>query len=168
MPTEKELSQIKQLLDTAEDNIRSARALIFSRELAAKSEKIGISEESEEANVIEGIFDGEKMVGSNLKHYFVPANYASKSKLVSGDTLKLTVFEDGSFVFKQIGPVKRKKLIGDLIDLGDNKFVIKSGNVKYRVLPASITYFKVKNGDKLSILVPEEATSEWAAVENVL
>ena len=57
--------------------------------------------------IIEGQFDGQNMIGPDGKVYPVPANYASKSKLVEGDTLKLTIAQDGSFIYKQIGPVER-------------------------------------------------------------
>ncbi|MFA6963600.1 MAG: hypothetical protein WC227_02700 [Patescibacteria group bacterium] len=167
MPTEKDLSNIKQLLDSAENNIRLARSLMFSREVLVKSERSEASNEESES-VVEGIFDGERMVTSSGKTYSVPANYASKSKLVTGDTLKLTIPEDGSFIFKQIGPVERKKLVGLLEDMGDNVYTVTAGGTKYRVLAASITYFKAKIGDRVSILVPEDSASEWAAVENII
>ena len=41
--------------------------------------------------VIEGVFDGENMIGPDGKQYSVPANYASKSKLVEGDILKMKI-----------------------------------------------------------------------------
>jgi hypothetical protein len=87
---------------------------------------------------------------------------------VAGDILKLTILDDGSYLFKQIGPVARKKLTGILKELSDGKFVVESGAVEYRVLPASVTYFKIKAEDKLTILVPEAEESVWAAVENII
>jgi len=165
MPNKKELILIKQLLDTAESNIRQAKSLFFSSELAVISDQL-LSQN--EGQIVEGIFDGEKMLGQNDKTYSVPANYASKSKLVAGDTLKLTILEDGSFVFKQIGPIKRKKLIGILEDIGDNRYIVTAGQSKFKVLPASVSYFKAKDGDSLTILVPEDLPSDWAAVENLL
>ena len=54
------------------------------------------------------------MVGSDGKNYPVPANYASKSKLVQGDILKLTIADDGAFLYKQIGPIPRKQVVGKL------------------------------------------------------
>ena len=42
------------------------------------------------------------MIGPKDKIFPVPANYASKSKLVEGDRLKLTILPNGSFVYKQI------------------------------------------------------------------
>ncbi|MEJ0073033.1 MAG: hypothetical protein WDN27_03050 [Candidatus Saccharibacteria bacterium] len=44
----------------------------------------------------------------------MPANYASKSKLVQGDILKLTIADDGAFLYKQIGPIARKQVVGAL------------------------------------------------------
>ena len=49
------------------------------------------------------------------KRYPIPANYASKSKLVQGDRLKLIILESGTFIFKQIELVLRKLLTGKLI-----------------------------------------------------
>ncbi|MDB5164731.1 MAG: hypothetical protein JWL89_357, partial [Candidatus Saccharibacteria bacterium] len=40
---------------------------------------------------------------------------------------------------------------------------------KLRVLLASVTYFKAKPGDQVSVNVPEDdATTEWAALEAAL
>lgn len=166
MPTDNELTTIKQMLDLAESNIRQAKNLLFSRELAYKVDDLGA--EGSDNMITEGVFDGEGMIGPDKKHYEIPANYASKSKLVAGDILKLTILDDGSFLYKQICPVKRKKKIGILEELPDGKFFVNVSNNQYRVLPASISYFKAKSGDQLTILVPEDQPSEWAAVENLI
>lgn len=164
MLDEKEIKNIKNLLDAAENNLRQAKALLFSNEFANEASETG--KVYEDGRVVEGIFDGEEMVGPNKKKYPVPANYASKSKLVPGDQLKLTIAQDGSFLFKQIGPVQRKKIIGVLEDLGDGKYAVVCENTRYRVLPASVTYFKAQTGDNVTILIPENGSSEWAAMEN--
>jgi hypothetical protein len=40
---------------------------------------------------------------------------------------------------------------------------------KYRVLLASVTYFKAKPGDQVSVNVPEDdSQAEWAALEAAL
>lgn len=165
MPAEDQLDQVKQMLDLAENNIRQARALLFSKEIEKKASQLKVESEGK---VVEGIFDGERMVGPNNKRYDVPANYASKSKLVAGDQLKLTVLDDGTFLYKQIGPIDRKKMIGQLEELSPKNFIAQCGEKQYRVLPASITYFKAEHGDQISILVPKEGASEWAAVENLI
>ncbi len=165
MATERELEAIKQLLDTAENNLRQAKSILFSSELSNKAKDLS---GSNDGRIVEGVFDGETMIDSENKKYPVPANYASKSKLIPGDILKLTISEDGSFVFKQIGPIKRKKILGDLEEVTEGKYVVNSEGKKYRVILASVTYYKAKAGDKLTIIVPEKGESEWAAVENVL
>jgi hypothetical protein len=118
--------------------------------------------------VIEGVFDGQNMVGSDGKTYPVPANYASKSKLVQGDILKLTIADDGAFLYKQIGPIPRKQVVGQLKLEGGHYFV-SVGTKDYRVLLASVTYFKAKPGDQVSVNVPEDdSAAEWAALEAAL
>lgn len=122
-----------------------------------------------QGKVIEGVFDGENMLGADGKQYTVPSNYASKSKLVEGDILKLTITDDGSFVFKQIGPIERLRVIGSLVqdELTGDYIVVGEGK-KWNVLLASVTFFRAEPGDDLVILVPKNAPSRWAAVENVI
>lgn len=165
MPEEKDLQEIKHLLDSAENNIRQAKTILFGSLISKKATALS---ESDDNTIVEGVFDGENMIGSDKETYPVPANYASKSKLIPGDVLKLTILPDGSFLFKQIGPIKRKKIVGELEEVSEGKFVINAENKQYRVLLASVTYFKAKDKDKLTIIVPEENESEWAAVENIL
>jgi hypothetical protein len=87
---------------------------------------------------------------------------------VEGDMLKLTITEEGSFVYKQIGPVERKRLIGIVSqdDLG-NYVVIADGKA-YRVLLASVTYFKAEPGDEVTVVVPRDSESVWGAIENLV
>ena len=171
------LALIKEMLDSAESNLRSAKQMVNElvgsngkSSYAKKAEILSGTDSDDDVEgekVIEGVFDGEKMTDSNEKTFPVPANYASKSKLVPGDVLKLTVSEDGSFVYKQIGPVERKKIMGTLTyEDGDYK-VITSGKA-YKVLLASVTYHKAEIGDQITLIVPESEDSDWGAIENVL
>ncbi|MEK7105358.1 MAG: hypothetical protein AAB865_01605, partial [Patescibacteria group bacterium] len=91
---------------------------------------------------IEGVFDGTNMVGSDGNVYNVPPNYASKSRLVEGDLMKLTIKKDGSFVFKQIGPIERKRVVGKLsedVETGD--YLCSSADGQWRLIRASVTYY---------------------------
>lgn len=119
--------------------------------------------------VLEGVFDGENMVGSDGNQYAVPQNYASKSKLVEGDALKLTITDHGSFIYKQIGPVERTRLVGYLKrDEGTGWQCASKDSRRWRVLPASVTYFKGNSGDEVVLIVPRDYRSTWAAVENII
>lgn len=126
--------------------------------------------ESSTQRVMEGVFDGQKMIASDGSVYEIPSNYASKSKLVEGDLLKLTVRRDGGFLFKQIGPIERKREKGTLaLDTVSGEYVVVGeGGEQWRVLRASVTYFKGEPGDEVVLLVPKSAPSAWAAVENVI
>jgi len=119
--------------------------------------------------VVEGVFDGMGMVGGDGKSYLVPPNYASKSKLVEGDMLKLTIGARGNFIYKQIGPIERQRIIGTLAyDQETGQYLVVAGGRSWKVLKASITYFKADAGDEAVILAPKNAPSKWAAVENVI
>ena len=164
---EKQIKRLKALIQEAETSRAAATELLIS--LVGDDEKISpIAHEDALGKIIEGVFDGQNMVGSDGKTYPVPANYASKSKLVQGDILKLTIAEDGAFLYKQIGPIPRKQVVGTLILESGHYFVDVKGR-KLRVLLASVTYFKAKPGDQVSVNVPEDdATVEWAALEAAL
>ncbi|OGB74568.1 hypothetical protein A2V68_03125 [candidate division Kazan bacterium RBG_13_50_9] len=170
MSKDKRLEKVRALIETASANISTAKQLLtdmlgtVSSSLDYQSKAQGLPSSGK---VIEGVFEGQYMMDKDGKKYPVPANYASKSKLVAGDVLKLTIMEDGSFIYKQIGPVARKKVIGTLIE-EDGEYRIVAGGKSYRALMASVTYFKAKPGDELTVLIPEEAESEWAAIESAV
>lgn len=164
---EKQIKRLKSLIQEAETSVAAAKELLMSLvgEDPVVSAAIG---EEPLGKIIEGVFDGQTMVGSDGKNYPVPANYASKSKLVQGDILKLTIADDGSFLYKQIGPVPRKQVVG-MLKLENGHYFVDVNGKQYRVLLASVTYFKAKPGDQVSVNVPEDDThAEWAALEAAL
>lgn len=164
---EKQVKRLKALLNEAETNLAAARELLTS--LVGDDPVVAQTNREEVAGkVIEGVFDGQNMLGPDGKTYPVPANYASKSKLVQGDILKLTIADDGGFIYKQIGPVPRKQVIGTLLQHDGGYFVDVAGK-EYRILLASVTYFKGQIGDQVSVVLPEDDTDvEWAALEAAL
>ena len=118
---------------------------------------------------IEGVFDGEKMVGQDGVLYDVPANYASKSKLIEGDIMKLTISPDGDYIYKQIFPVERKRVVGALgVDQESGYYYVMNDDKAYKVIPASVSFFQGKVGDEVILLVPKDGTSAWAAIENIV
>jgi len=133
-----------------------------------KAKQLDIEDFStEEEQIVEGIFDGQNMVGPDGSQYPVPTNYASKSKLVQGDKLKLTIKPNGAFIYKQIELIPRKLLIGHLI-LDGSQYKILCDDKTYSVLYASVTFFRAHVGDRMTIIVPENEEGDWAAIENVL
>jgi len=137
--------------------------------VTAKRDAERFSAQSSGAKIIEGVFDGVAMIGSDAKSYFVPPNYASKSRLVEGDVLKLSIRSDGTYIFKQIGQVERRRAIGRAaLDSSTGTYVVICGQMTYKVLPASMTFFKAEPGDEIVVLVPKSRDSVWAAVENVV
>ena len=157
---EKQVKRLKALLSEAETNLAAARELLTS--LVGEDPALDQSQREEVAGkVIEGVFDGQNMLGPDGKTYPVPANYASKSKLVQGDILKLTIADDGGFIYKQI-------VIGTILQHDGGYFVEVAGK-EYRILLASVTYFKGQIGDQVSVMLPEDDTDvEWAALEAAL
>lgn len=163
---DKQIKRLRSLIREAETNLAAANELLIS--LVGDDDKIApIAREDTLGKIIEGVFDGQNMVGSDSKTYPVPANYASKSKLVQGDILKLTIADDGAFLYKQIGPVPRKQVVGSL-NLENGHYLVNVGKKNYRVLLASVTYFKAKPGDQVSVNIPEDDNAEWAALEAAL
>ncbi len=121
------------------------------------------------ASVLEGVFDGQNMVGQDGKEYHVPPNYASKSKLVEGDILKLSIDTQGNFVYKQIGPIERQRIVTTLDYDGLKKqYYAVQDDCRWKLLTASVTYYKGETGDEVVILVPRDSVTHWAAVENIL
>src|SRR5581483_10533262 len=145
---DKQIKRLRALIQEAETNLAAASELLTS--LVGDDATVApVAKEDNLGKVVEGVFDGQNMVGSDAKTYPVPANYASKSKLVQGDILKLTIGDDGAFLYKQIGPIPRKQVVGAL-ELRDGHYFVKVADKSYRVLLASVTYFKAKPGDQVS------------------
>ncbi len=166
---EKQVKRLKSLIQEAETNLAAAKELLISiigddgTSITPRS-----SQEDVSGKVIEGVFDGQIMLGPDGKNYPVPANYASKSKLVEGDIMKLTIVDDGGFVYKQIGPVERKQIIGTLVQ-HDGAYYVEANGKEYRILLASVTYFHISIGGQVTIIVPQDnPDATWAAVEAAL
>lgn len=174
--TEDTLFQIQQALANASGQLAMAQQLMsgltgeaVAPHLKQRTQQVNQADVEAGNQIVEGVFNGQNMVGPDGKIYTIPANYVSKSKLVEGDLLKLTILPDGSFMYKQIGPIERSRLVGTLVlspDTGD--YTVAVGQKHYRVIKASITYYKGMPGDEVVILTPQDAESSWAAVENVI
>jgi len=163
---EKQVKRLTSLIQEAETNLAAAKELLVS--IIGEDGTVVTPKSSTEdvtGKVVEGVFDGQVMIGPDGKNYPVPANYASKSKLLEGDVLKLTIADDGSFIYKQIGPIERKQVIGTLTQ-HDGAYYVEANGKEYRILLASVTFFRLHEGDQVTIIVPEDnSDAQWAAVE---
>ncbi len=167
------LLHVQELLESAQSSLKTASALL--RELT------GVSDTGRErmatrasrmagpvsGRVVEGAFDGQNMVDSGGQTYPVPANYASKSKLVEGDGMKLTITEEGKFIYKQIAPIERRIVRGVLIQ-EDGQYKVLAEGKAFRVLLASVTFYRAEVGDQVTILLPTDGPANWGAIEAVI
>jgi len=174
MQTEDPIQKALRLVENAEAALKAARILLkeqtdsqYASVLKKPEKRESIAYEQGETQIIEGHFDGQNMVGPADKVYPVPANYASKSKMVEGDRLKLTIMPNGSFVYKQIAPFERDTLKGTLLK-EDGQFTVAANGRNYKVLLASITYYKGNVGDEVTLVVPKGGNCEWGAIEAII
>jgi hypothetical protein len=167
---------IQELLDSAQASLKTANAMI--RELTGVADpsrerhmssapRTAMASGPVSGRVIEGIFDGQNMMDSTGQSYPVPANYASKSKLVEGDGMKLTITDEGKFIYKQISPIERRLAKGLLIQ-EDGQYKVLSEGKALRVLLASVTFYRAEVGDQVTVLLPEVGEAQWAAIEAVI
>ncbi|MCD4705335.1 hypothetical protein K8R66_04655 [bacterium] len=173
------LDELKEIIAHIELEINKAKSIFNELGISVseadtsnhdiKARSVGSEKINGDSKIIEGVFDGQQMIGPDGKKYSIPANYCSKSKLVEGDILKLTIKIDGTFVYKQIGPIERKRVKGKLVqDSISGDFKVISNEREYKTLKASVTYFQGESGDDVIILVPQDGESIWAAVENIV
>jgi len=174
--TKKKIAAIRDFIETAEKSIKNAKKLL--REVL-EEENLDLSSEvnldtgwlnkysSGDSKIIEGVFTGEEMLGADKHTYPVPVNYASKSKLVQGDKLKLTIEGNGRMLYKQIAPIERETKVW-LLTSDNGKFQVIADWVAYNVLTAAVTHFKGEIGDSITIVLPKGKEANFAAIETVI
>ncbi|MEK7217917.1 MAG: hypothetical protein AAB728_00455 [Patescibacteria group bacterium] len=169
------LVHVQELIDSAMSSLKTAHAMLremtgvvdSSRERHMMRANAISSAGPVSGRVVEGVFDGQNMVDANGQTYPVPANYASKSKLVESDGMKLTITDEGKFIYKQIAPVPRRTALGVLIQ-EDGQYKVLAEGKAFRVLLASVTFYRAEVGDQVTILLPQGVDAKWGAVEAVI
>lgn len=166
------LHALQELLYNAEKSLSLAKNLLTTlvpnhKKAAQKSWQTWHTYHDGNNQIVEGIFNWRDMVGSDGKTYPVPANYASKSKILEWSQLKATIKSDGSLQYKIIKEVPYITSTGTLIR-DEDKFVVISHGTLYQILPAAVTYVQARVGDRLSIRVPQDSESHFAAIEAVV
>ncbi|NCO05030.1 MAG: hypothetical protein GW939_02685 [Candidatus Magasanikbacteria bacterium] len=167
-----DIDKMKSMIFSMKDQLNALLRLLDGERVTLAimglHEKTQVLETGE--TVIEGVFNGIAMIGEDGHEYNVPENYASKSKMVEGDLLKLTITNKGSHIYKQIGPIDRKRVIGELVKdtASVDHWVVLAEGRTYKVIGASVTYYKGNAGDEVVLLVPRSGMSEWGAVDHVI
>ena len=172
---QKKIIAIKDLIESAEKSIRNAKKLLGevlkenNIELGDISlDTSGLSDyRSEDNKIIEWVFSWEEMLGADGHRYPVASNYASKSKLVQWDKLKLTIDPSGKMLYKQIQPIERETKVG-LIVKENGKFQVVAEGKSYNLLTAAVTHFKWEIGDSITIILPAGKEATFAAIEAVI
>jgi len=163
-------SQLKTIIYKMKDQMDSMLRVIEGKEVQLKKLDYPMADILPTGEkIIEGVFNGEQMVDGDGKEHKVSANYASKSKMVEGDLLKLIITNNGKFIYKQIAPIARKRITGELVaDPSGNQWIVMAEGKPYKILTASVSFYKGKSGDDVSILVAEDGMSSWGAVDNII
>lgn len=173
MTNNEQIAKAMHLLESAQASINSAKALLqgnstsFHSPSPILSDPSATSYDQGDQQIVEGTFDGQNMIGPNEKIFPVAPNYASKSKLIEGDRLKLTIMPNGSFLYKQIAPMEREFIKG-MLTQEDGHYKVLTDDQTYRVLLASVTYYKGQVGDEVTIVVPKGGQTIWAAIEAII
>lgn len=172
---QKKIIAVRDLLDAAQKSITSARKILATmtnpdgakRELEYLNASNLNSYKSGSEKIVEGVFTGESMLGSDGNTYPVPQNYASKSHLVQGSKLKAIISEDGKIVYKIIEEMPYETKVG-LIAANRDKFQVIADGKAYNLLMASVTYLKAGIGDTVSLRVPKGKEATYAALEALI
>ncbi|MBN1162711.1 hypothetical protein JXA34_03130 [Patescibacteria group bacterium] len=108
---------------------------------------------SEEPGIV-GTFNGVEMVTDEGEAFDVPNNYAAKTKLVYGDTLKMVQKGDQKS-FKHIKKVNRKKVEG-IVSKKEGNWYVLTEHGSHRIVDEVVDYNKIKLNDKVFVLLPEK------------
>lgn len=176
MSNKKTIIAIRDFIVSAEKSIKNAKKLlkdVLEENNLKLEDEINLntawlqSYKSENAKIIEWVFTGEEMLGSDGNTYPVPVNYSSKSKMVQWDKLKLTIEESGKMLYKQIAPIDRETKTGLLTKEKDKYQVVSEGKT-YNVLTAAVTHFKWEIWDTTTIIVPKWKEATFAAIDIII
>ena len=157
---------IRQALSASESSIRLARTLLNELERDTSPRSGSSNQVSKNMPGVIGVYDGHNMVTESGETFEVPENYASKSILVVGDTLKL-VDDKGEKRFRQIEHVKRHKTTG-ILTKKEGKWAVVTSEGSYKILAASVDHFGGLVGDEALVQLPAKNLQvPFAAVEKI-
>ncbi|MEX1061626.1 MAG: hypothetical protein WEC39_00750 [Patescibacteria group bacterium] len=100
-----------------------------------------------------GKYDGRFMVTEAGKKYPVPDNYAAKTQLIYGDTLKMVEGPLG----RQFKLLEKLTRVEEEAQLGqkDGMFVALGKTASYELLQGAVRYWGGQEGDKIKVFLPD-------------
>lgn len=172
---QKKILAIKDFIESAEKSVKNAKKLLLE---VLKENWVELNDivldtswltdyKSDDNKIIEWVFTWEEMLWADWFKYPVPANYASKSKLVQWDKLKLTIDPIWKMLYKQISPIEREHKVW-LIVKENWKYQVVSEWKTYSLLTAAVTHFKWEIWDSITIILPSWKEATFAAIEAVI
>ncbi|MBU0660747.1 hypothetical protein KKG22_01040 [Patescibacteria group bacterium] len=162
-------TELKKMIYHMQEQLNTMLSLIESGIPLPTAVKPILNNTEDDSNAIEGVFNGEAMIGEDGNTYTIPPNYASKSKLIEGDLLKVTVDPTGRYIFKQIMKTARKLVKGSLIKGNDeHKWQVLVDGRIYKVLTAAVTFHKGIEGAEVTLIIPENGESDWGSIERII
>jgi len=173
MNEEQKIKALRDLIMTAQSSIGSAKKILDS--LAWDNLTWWDSYDTtwlmeyttDEWLVIEWVFTGESMLGTDGNTYPIPQNYASKSLLVQWSKLKAIIDAQWKIKYKIISEIPYVTLLWIVTKNGE-KYQIATENKSYNVLVAAITFHKCDIGDTVSIRIPEWKDATYAVIEAII
>ncbi len=173
MLQDKQIKALRDLIQSAENSIRSAKKILDTLLGDTPQEDFDIdntllnSYQSWDTKIVEWIFTGDSMLGPDGAVYPVPQNYSSKSLLVQWSRLKATIENNGGIKYKIIEEIPFETSIGIVTKNGD-KYEITTDTKTYKVLMAAITFHKCNIGDTVSIRTPKWKDATYAVIESII
>jgi hypothetical protein len=173
MLQDKQIKSLRDLIQSAESSIRSARKILDS--LSGETPRNDFDTSGIELNsyqqwsdkIVEWVFTGDSMLGPDGSVYPVPQNYSSKSLLVQGSRLKATIDANWTIKYKIIEEIPFETNTGIVTKNGD-KYEITTDKKIYKVLMAAITFHKCEVGDTVSIRTPKWKDATYAVIESII
>lgn len=168
---DQKIKALRDLIHSAQNSIASAKKILNS--LAGEDDENTLSTDGLQSyqewsdKIVEGVFTGEWMLGSDGNIYPVPQNYSSKSLLVQGSKLKAIVQPSGKILYKIIGEIPYESKIGIVTKNGE-KYSITTDTKSYNVLLAAVTFHHCDVGDTVSIRIPEWKDATYAVIESIV
>lgn len=119
---------------------------------------------------VNGVYDGLTMMAEDGRSYPISKNYASKSQIVEGDKLKLSITEDGEFIYKQTLPVPRRREICTIVENMENGALVARDEVgnTFKINTSSLSYLGAMEGDEAVCIFPKKGVPEWAVLEGII